>query len=284
MPNQDPREEITALAIRSAQELSIRSSLVSRGLREIANGFQEDYSKSVDDRALELFHQNKFEEAVSICTAALHANPKDECLWLIKGMCFSKQEKYDELLQCAIPLLEIDGQNPRHWYLAAQVLHRLQRFEEELKYWQKCVQIDPHHDGAWKGIGNCLFSLGKYEEAIDAFDSGLRQDPSDEHCRSQRDIALSELSGSQEDPILFVVYDTNNGWHVMKEDDMQWEPVDDGRERRQRPLQTCFGPFFSNFDPNEGPVGSGRELAEALCEEKRKLYRDGPAPVKRPDA
>ena len=130
MPNQDPREEITALAIRSAQELSIRSSLVSRGLREIANGFQEDYSKSVDDRALELFHQNKFEEAVSICTAALHANPKDECLWLIKGMCFSKQEKYDELLQCAIPLLEIDGQNPRHWYLAAQVLHRLQRFEE----------------------------------------------------------------------------------------------------------------------------------------------------------
>ena len=90
--------------------------------------------------------------------------------------------------------------------------------------------------------------------------------------RGLREIA----NGFQEDPIFFAVYDNNNGWHVIKEDDIQWEPVDDGRERRQRPLQTCFGPFFSNHDPNEGPVGSGRELAEALCEEKRKLYPNGP--------
>ena len=43
-----------------------------------------------------------------------------------------------------------------------------------------------------------------------------------------------------------------------------------------QPQQTCFGPFFSNYDPNEGPVGSGEALAEALVEEKRRLCPNGP--------
>jgi hypothetical protein len=65
----------------------------------------------------------------------------------------------------------------------------------------------------------------------------------------------------------------------VKEEEVQseLEGTDINGNERRRPLQTCFGPFFSNYDPNEGPVGSGKALAEALAEEKRRLYPNGPA-------
>ena len=64
----------------------------------------------------------------------------------------------------------------------------------------------------------------------------------------------------------------------MKEDDIEWEfeRINSDGRKRWRPPQACFGPFFSNYDPNEGPTGSGKALAEALAEEKRRLYPNGP--------
>jgi tetratricopeptide (TPR) repeat protein len=227
MSNQDSEDEITALSIRSAQELSTRSSLVSRGLRDISGVSQEDSFKSLKKRALELFHQGKFEEAISICDAGLDTNqkeeclwlralklnlhqgkfdeaisicdtgldtnPNDECLWLIKGISFRKQDKYEEFLQCAIRLLEIDSQNQEYWWLAATILHRLGRFEEELEYWQKLMEINPQYYGGWKGIGDCLFSLRKHQEAVEAFDAALKADPSDEYCASCKEAAAAAL-------------------------------------------------------------------------------------------
>ena len=94
-------------------------------------------------------------------------------------------------------------------------------------------------------------------------------------------VLLQAAQAEQKRPTevsFMVVYDRNKGWRVMKEDDMEWElerTDSDGRER-WRSLQPCFGPFFSNYDPNEGPIGSGKALAEALAEEKRRLYPNGP--------
>ncbi len=227
MSNSDSKDDMTALVVRSAHDLATRSSLVLRGLRDISTGFQEDSFKSVDDHALEFFHQDKFEEAIGVCTAGLDANPKDECLWLIKGMCFSKQEKYDELLKCAVPLLEIDGKNPTYWYLAARVLHRLSKFEDELKYWRKLMQIDPQYGGAWKGIGDCLFTLRKYQEAVEAFDSALKVNPSDEYCQSRRDDAISALlEGGEWTPtsILSLL-----GWYSESFDGRQLAPYTETR-------------------------------------------------------
>jgi hypothetical protein len=190
---------MTALVVRSAHILATRSSLVLRGLRDISGGFQEDSLKSAEDRALELFEQSKFEEAISICIAGLDANPRDECLWLIKGMCFSKQEKYEELLHCMLPLLEIDGKNPRYWSHVAQVLHRLNKFEDELKHWRKVIEIEPQYEGEWKGIGNCLFALGRFQEAVEAFDSELKVNPSDAYCQSRREAAFAAISGQNDE-------------------------------------------------------------------------------------
>jgi tetratricopeptide (TPR) repeat protein len=212
MSNPNSQDDVTALVIRSAHDLATRSSLVLRGLRDIENDFQDDPFKSTDDRALELFHQNKFEKAISICNTGLDANPKDECLWLIKGMCFSKQEKYDELLQCTLPLLEIDPTSTNYQSLAAKVLHRLHRPEEELKYWQRVLEIDPNHKGAWQAIGDCFFELEKYEESVHAFEAELKLNPSDEYSRSRRHNAFAANSGQWLSELVPTIVVTLENW------------------------------------------------------------------------
>jgi tetratricopeptide (TPR) repeat protein len=153
------------------------------------------------------------------------------------------------------------------------------RTEERLKCLQRVIEVDSSDKKAWKESGYCLLELRRYEEAAQAFDSVLRLDPFDEDCDLQKGIALAEISvGQAEDVNFMVVYDDSNGWHVTKEDDIQWEPErahEDARERRRLP-QSCYGPFFSNYDPKEGPVGSGKAQAEADAEEKRRLYAKGP--------
>jgi len=195
-----PKDEITALVMRSAHELATRSSLVVRGLRDITNGFQEQSVKTPEEHAQQLFNQGRFEEAVSICNTGLKANPKDECLWLIKGMCFSRQEKYDELLRCAIPLTEIDPNNARYWFLAAQVAHRLNNPDEELNFWRRVLEIDPDFKRAWAAIGDCLLVLGNPEDAVQAFDSELKLNPSDDYCLSRRETVLAVMSKKEHQP------------------------------------------------------------------------------------
>jgi len=196
----------------------------------------------------------------------------------IKGASLAKQGNAEDGLDCFDQAIALNSENPHSWLLKSRLLKVRGRTDERLECLRRVIKIEPSFAGAWKEIGVCLLELGRYKEAVEAFDSGLGQNPADEDCRSQREMALSELSGSQEDPTFFVVYDNKNGWHVKNEDDMQWElerTDNDGRER-WRPLHTCFGPFFSNCDPNEGPTGSGKELAETLAEEKRRLFPNGP--------
>jgi len=199
MPDQDSNEENTALAIRSAHQLSARTSLVSRGLKEIAEGFESAYDTSVMDRATVLLHDGKFDEAISVCTEGLAADPNDDILLQIKAVSLANQGKYTEGLPLLIKALEINDTNPHCWHLAARFCNHLRDPEEELKCWHRVVAIDPDHKGAWKGIGDCLFTLGRYQEAAEAFASELRLNPSDEYCQSRREDADAALLGEESD-------------------------------------------------------------------------------------
>jgi tetratricopeptide (TPR) repeat protein len=197
MSNQDSNEEITALAIRSAQELSTRSSLVSRGLKEIVDGFQIESADFLLDKATALVHQERFYEACAVCTAALEMYPNDQCFLVTKAVCLAKQGQYEQGLPFLLRALEIDEQNQHSWVLAARFYNHLIDPEEELKCWNRVVAIDPDYKGAWRGMGECLLKFERYRDAIQAFDSELKLHPSDDYCHSQRDRAVAELLGDQ---------------------------------------------------------------------------------------
>ena len=79
----ESKDEITSLVMNATRQLVTRSSLIARGLRDISSGFQRDTFANVD-HAMQLYHQDKFEEAIAFCNKELEANPKDECLWQVR--------------------------------------------------------------------------------------------------------------------------------------------------------------------------------------------------------
>jgi len=280
MPSHEETAEITSLVAASTHALSIRASLVTRGLRDIAEFLRADAIKSVQDQALDLYMQTKFAEAIDFCNAQLEIDPKDDALLQIKGVCLAKLGNVEEGLDCYGQAIAVNSENPHCWLLKSRLLKMLDLTDKRLQCLRRVIQIEPSYEGVWREIGVCLLELRRYDEAIEAFDSGLRQNPSDGDCLSQKDIALAELARDQRltEVSFMVVYDRNKGWHVVKEEDVKWKLVgtdSNGRETWQA-QETCFGPFSSNNDPNEGPVGSGEALAEALAEEKRRLYPNGP--------
>ena len=278
-PSHDEKDEITALVASTTRELRIRASLVTRGLQDIAKSPQADPSRSAEE-AIRLYGLGKFAEAVAVCNSAIGIDPDfDVVLLQIKGTSLARQDHFLEGLECIDRALKIKSEDPLCWFVKSRLFQMANRTEERLECLRRVIEIDSIHKKAWKESGYCLLELRRYEEAAQAFDSALRLDPFDEDCGLQKGIALAELSvGEAEDVNFVVVYDDSNGWYVTKEDDVQRErdrAYDDGLER-WRLLQTCYGPFFSNYDPKEGPVGSGKAQAEADAEEKRRLYPNGP--------
>jgi tetratricopeptide (TPR) repeat protein len=199
-PMPEDRDDITALVSKSRDELSSRASLVARGLRDIVERLNADSLKAAQDNAMELLKQEKLDEAIAICTAALETDPEDESLLQIKGVCLAKQGNVEEGLDCFDRALKSNSGNPHCWLLKSRLLLRLNRTEERLECLRRVIGIESDFKGAWKEIGFCLLELGRYEEAAQAFDSDLKLNPLDAECRSRKDVALRELTRSQPNP------------------------------------------------------------------------------------
>lgn len=198
-PSQDEKDEITSLVAKSAHELSTRGSFVTRGLQDIRKSIQADPSQLAEE-AIKLHSLGKFTEAVAACDSALGIDPDfDVVLLQIKGASLAKQGRVLEGLEFIDKALGVDSENALSWYVKSRLLQMANRTEERLECLRRVVGIESSVRGAWKDLGSCLLELGRYKEAVDAFDSGLRQNPSDEDCRSRKDIALKELARSQQD-------------------------------------------------------------------------------------
>lgn len=199
LPNHDERDDITSLVSRSTSVLATRASLIGRGLRDISERLRANSLKVAQDEAMELLKQERLDEAIVICTAALDTDPVDEILWQIKGVCLAKLDNLEEGLDCFDHALQSNAENPYCWVLKSRLLLRLNRTQERLECWRRVIGIESDFSGAWKEIGCCLLELGNYEEAAEAFDSELKLHPLDSDCRSRKDVALRELTRSQQD-------------------------------------------------------------------------------------
>lgn len=198
-PSQNEKDEITSLVAKSAHELSTRGSLVTRGLQDIRKSIQADPSRLAEE-AIKLHSLGKFAEAVAVCNSALGTDPDFEVLLLqIKGASLAKQGRVLEGLECIDKALRVNSEDPLCWYVKSRLLQMANRTEERLESLRRVVGVESSVKGAWKDLGSCLLELRRYEEAVEAFDSGLRQNSSDEDCRSQKEIALAELARRQLD-------------------------------------------------------------------------------------
>ena len=94
LPNHDERDDITSLVSRSTSDLATRASLIGRGLRDISERLRADSMKAAQDEAMELLKQERLDEAIAICTAALEIDAVDESLWTEREYASQRRAKW----------------------------------------------------------------------------------------------------------------------------------------------------------------------------------------------
>ena len=193
------KDRLYSLVAQSTQQLTIRSSIVGRGLQELSEHLRGAAVQAAQDQSFQLFKLGQIEAAIAACGAGLEIAPTDEILWQIKGVCLAKQNRHAEGLECIDRALEFDPTNPYCWALKCHLLKTLHRTEECLTCWRRVITISHDFQGAWREIGCCLLELRRFSEAIEAFDSELKLNYLDTECLSKRDFARQELERHPQD-------------------------------------------------------------------------------------
>lgn len=114
---------------------------------------------------------------------------------LNKGMDLFHQEKYEEALEVIDKALDM---NPAYttfgWYYRAKALRELKRFDEALICYDRIIEIAPASKESWCYKGDFLFFMEKYEEAIPCYEKAIEIDPAYTYARRKKEESR-KLSG-----------------------------------------------------------------------------------------
>ena len=219
----------TALAAQASQSLSIRTSLVKRGLEEISKGVEEDASYTAAVQSFEFLKEGRLDDAFEISSAwqAVGGAGSGIC-WQISGICEAAARNYagaSKLIRRALGGMPEDSVKPvsELFKLMRRIIiadKRLEKMEvkdlssEPFKIasegqWAAQdllaeivvnlgLELNPtaspeEFNGWWGEVGYWLLGKGKYEDAIRAYEAQIRRDPSRANSYLEKGIALTRL-------------------------------------------------------------------------------------------
>jgi tetratricopeptide (TPR) repeat protein len=155
----------------------------------------QDISELIDI-GLNLFSQERYQEAIEYFDKALAIDPNDTNALTSKADVLSFLESPDEdngietyfaLLQTADTLLD-----------KGAALFSLGRYEEAIEYFDRAIELDPNNAKAWDNKGSALYGLGRYEKAFEHYVRALQISPNYASAWGNIGITLSSLGRYEE--------------------------------------------------------------------------------------
>lgn len=133
-----------------------------------------------DQDALELYRNNRFEEAIQVCLQELQLAPNRMDAYAV--LCWSrlKLRKYADALDSAKKALEINRYDPRLIEAAAEALYFLGRWQEALAYlteYAALMATGGRIDAAYYYMGEIFIQMGKFNRADIALSTALYHSP-----------------------------------------------------------------------------------------------------------
>ena len=128
--------------------------------------------------ALELYQQQKFDEALAKCTKASGLNSNDYRPYALAGYVYTAQMKYRSASEAFANAIRLQPENKRLYVLKASVDSRRRATDEALAACRKALAIDPVYAEAYATIGEALrWDEKRRAEAIDAYQTAIKIDP-----------------------------------------------------------------------------------------------------------
>lgn len=176
------------------------------------------------------------------------------------------QEKYDEALAAYNEALAEDGENTALLYNRGNALYRVEQYPTAVQAYANALEglegAEPLGGRAYYNMGNSLYRMGRLQESIEAYKEGLRIESDDLDMKYNLEFVTRQLQEQQEAQDRRDAQDQRDGQDDQDRQDAQDEQDDqdapeDGRqqpEEGQNPEQERA--------PREGELS--REQAERL--------------------
>jgi tetratricopeptide (TPR) repeat protein len=151
---------------------------------------------ALNDKALALYNQGNYAEAITYYDKALAIDPNNEVALYGKGSALNYKGNYAEAILYFDKALAIDPNDKEALNNKGYSLFSQGNYAEAITYYDKALAIDPNFIIALIGKGNALYGQGKYAEAITYYDKALAIDPNNKDYLQWKQNALSKMSGA----------------------------------------------------------------------------------------
>ncbi|MFW6140069.1 MAG: tetratricopeptide repeat protein [Acidobacteriota bacterium] len=152
------------IGIAETVNLKITMHKASQAMQKKLSGANKSFSKGI-----ELFEQEKYEEAIDAYKEAIEENPEEWSYYFNLGLVHKKiedKEKAFEAFQKAVEL------NPKSYSAnkeMGELLAKAEKWAEAKEYYSKAVSISQDDPDTYYNYGAVLYELGSSEEALEAF-------------------------------------------------------------------------------------------------------------------
>ena len=145
------------------------------------------------ERGDELFHQQRYREAVFAYDRVIQASSDDYVAWFKRGIALENLECYEEAADSYERVLQLQPEDYLAWYKRGNAFEKLQRSTEALQAYEQVVQLKPDNYWAWHDRGKMLETLNRFEEAIASYDRAVNLKPDFQVAIASRKQLLSQL-------------------------------------------------------------------------------------------
>ncbi|MEM8638921.1 MAG: tetratricopeptide repeat protein [Cyanobacteria bacterium P01_G01_bin.54] len=151
------------------------SAIVFLGLIVVLWLFR-DKSLALYQEAQKLSREEKYEEALEKCRAALKKNSNSSDSWFLAGFILSVLGRHEDSLSAYNKTIELQPAHKSSWFNKALCLERLDRTAEAIDAYNKVLSIDSTNIDSLQRISLLLLYNEAWQEAIDIFDKLLAID------------------------------------------------------------------------------------------------------------
>ncbi|PRT10539.1 hypothetical protein C6352_14420 [Bacillus thuringiensis] len=123
---------------------------------------------NINEKAIEMFEQNKYEEAMELFQQAVHESRDVQSLNNLAWMYFYEEENDDKALELIREVVKLNPSSYFPYNILGEIYTKQEKWEEAKEVLQKSISMQPS-DEAFHNVAVAHYNLGELEKASEFF-------------------------------------------------------------------------------------------------------------------